>query len=130
MASRSGIWFLKELEKKLKRAVIIKSNSYEGTSIPSNKVASTTTGAGIFEYIRRKKVPSITEIFTKLIVFGSINEMSVMMNNVDPIMIPTAAALIPSSDRYTAAYFFRLFQIGKKKRTSNALGRNMAMVPI
>jgi hypothetical protein len=65
-----------------------------------------------------------------LIVFASIREMSFIIKNVEAIIIPTTTALIPSSDLYTAAYFFRLFQMGKKKRTNNALGRKMAMVPI
>ncbi len=37
---------------------------------------------------------------------------------------------MPSIERYTAAYFFRLLQIGKKNKTSNALGRKIAIIPI
>ena len=45
-------------------------------------------------------------------------------------MMPTTTALMPSSARYTVAYFFRFDQIGKKKSTSSALGKKMATAPI
>ena len=45
-------------------------------------------------------------------------------------MIPTTTAFMPSSARYTVAYFFMLCQIGKKNNTSNALGKKMAIDPM
>ena len=64
-----------------------------------------------------------------LTVFPSSREISCIIYKVEAIIIPTTAACMPSCDLYMAAYFFRLLQIGKKKRTSNAEGRNMAMDP-
>ena len=44
--------------------------------------------------------------------------------------MPTTAALIPSNERKITAYFFKLFQTGKKNKTSKALGANSAIEPI
>ncbi len=57
-------------------------------------------------------------------------ETSLTKYSVAAIIMPTTAALIPSSERKTTTNFFKYCQTGKKKSTSKALGRNIAIDPI
>ena len=72
-------------------------------------------GAGIFVSCNTRKVPVITPIFKKLIVLKEMIETSFSKYNVAAHMIPTTAALIPSSERNTTTNFFRFCHTGKKK---------------
>ena len=55
-------------------------------------------GEGILVYCNSKNVPTITPRLIKLTVFASTIEMSLIINSVAAIKIPTTAALIPSID--------------------------------
>jgi hypothetical protein len=56
------------------------------------------SGEGSLVNCNNKKVSVITRMFIRLIIFTSTKEISFIINKVAAIIIPTTAALMPSSD--------------------------------
>src|SRR5579862_9791279 len=96
---------------------------------PNTRQIITITGEGNLLYCRRIKVKIQTAIFIHNIKMDP-GEKSFIIYKQLATIIPTTTALMPSSARYTVAYFFIFDQIGKKKRTNRALGRKIATEPI
>src|SRR5882757_5007237 len=82
------------------------------SSQPSSRHMATTIGEGSFVKLSNSQVPAITPMLTTLTSFESISEISFIIYRVDATMMPATDALIPSSARYTVAYFFMLCQMG------------------
>ena len=66
---------------------------------PNKRQSKTIKGAGILVSCNTRNVPVMTPIFKKLTVLKEMIDTSFNKYNVAAHMIPTTAALMPSSDR-------------------------------